>query len=55
MRFSVNGKEVVVREQAEKIFNGVLAVKAVVNAAVASCPPAAIAWAGVVVLLPVRQ
>jgi hypothetical protein len=53
MRFTIHGKEVVVRKCAERIVNGVLAVKDAVGAAIVSCPPAALAWAGVAILLPV--
>lgn len=52
--FRMNGKELIVRDQAQKIINGVLAVKDVVSAAISSDPHAAIAWAGVLVVLPVQ-
>ncbi|KAJ5525836.1 WD domain-containing protein [Penicillium frequentans] len=51
--FRMNGKELIVRDQAQRIINGVLAVKDVVSAAISSDPHAAIAWAGVLVVLPV--
>ncbi|KAI9376536.1 WD40-repeat-containing domain protein [Aspergillus egyptiacus] len=53
LHFSVNGKRIVLREQAEKIIDSVMAVKDVVNAAIVTCPPAAVAWAGTVVLFPI--
>jgi hypothetical protein len=49
MRFSFFGKEVIVRERAERIVNGALAVKDAVGAAIVSCASAALAWARVAI------
>lgn len=53
MRFTVNGKEVIVREQVEMVLSLIKSVKDVVSSAISSEPHAAVAWAGVIVVLPI--
>ncbi|PVH74917.1 hypothetical protein DL98DRAFT_18220 [Cadophora sp. DSE1049] len=50
--FKVGSRDVVVRDQADKIVKAVLFAKAFVDSALASEPHAALAWAGVCILLP---
>lgn len=54
----VNGeyvvKKVAVRDQVCNIVRGIQSVSGFIGAAVSPSPPAALAWAGVLVLLPVR-
>jgi hypothetical protein len=47
-------KKVVVREQVCNIVRGIQSVSGFIGAALSPSPPAALAWAGVLVLLPVR-
>ena len=55
LSFKVAGKEIVVRHQLQKAFKVVMGVKDLVSAAVKSDPHAALAWAGVLVILPVNS
>ncbi|OJI82141.1 hypothetical protein ASPTUDRAFT_31955 [Aspergillus tubingensis CBS 134.48] len=52
-RLSFNGKDVIVGELARKVVGVVLSVKDVVSSAISADPHAALAWAGVMVALPV--
>jgi hypothetical protein len=54
-RLRVLGKEVVVRDGARRIVEGILAVKNFVSTAVSSDPVAAVAWAGALIALPVGE
>lgn len=53
--FSIGKKTVVVRDQVRKLVKGVLAFKDVIGAAISAEPHAAVAWASVLVVLPVRS
>jgi hypothetical protein len=50
----VSGKEVIVKEQVRKVVHAILSAKDYVGSAVIPEPHAALAWAGVLVILPVR-
>lgn len=52
-RLSFNGKDIIVGEMARKVVGVVLSVKDVVSSAISADPHAALAWAGVMVALPV--
>ncbi|BCS07109.1 hypothetical protein ALUC_11490S [Aspergillus luchuensis] len=52
-RLSFNGKDIIVGELARKVVGVVLSVKDVVSFAISADPHAALAWAGVMVALPV--
>ena len=52
-RLSFNGKDMLVGELARKVVGVVLSVKDVVSSAISADPHAALAWAGVMVALPV--
>lgn len=49
----MNGKEVIVKEQVGKVVRAILSVKDFIRSAVSTEPHAALAWAGVLVILPV--
>lgn len=51
--FKIGSKDIVLRDQADKIAKAVLFVKGFVDSALTSEPHAALAWAGVCILLPV--
>lgn len=55
LSFSIGGRCVVVREVVRKVFKLVTTYKDVINSAISSEPHAALAWAGVMVVLPVRS
>jgi hypothetical protein len=54
-RLSVNlaGRDIVVKEQVRKVVYAVLGAKDIIGAAISAEPHAALAWAGVVFVLPV--
>jgi hypothetical protein len=56
-RLSVNlaGKEIIVKEQVRKVVYAILGAKDLIGAAVSAEPHAALAWAGVVFVLPVSK
>lgn len=51
MQFTVGGREIIVKEQARRVIHAVLSVKDFISLAVNSEPHAALAWAGILVLL----
>ena len=50
---SVSGKEVVVRKQIRKVVHTILSAKDLIGPTISAEPHAALAWAGVLVVLPV--
>ncbi len=54
MKIKVGERELVVKHQVRKIVHIVLSVKDFIGSAVSADPHAALAWAGVLVILPVR-
>lgn len=54
LKVVIHGKEVVVKEQIDRVIRCVLAVKDVVRELLDNDPHGAIAWAGIVVILPVN-
>jgi hypothetical protein len=54
LKIIVGGKEVVVKEQVGKVVHTILSVMDFIRVAVSVEPHAALAWAGVLVILPVR-
>jgi N-terminal domain of NWD NACHT-NTPase len=54
LKITVGGKEVVVKEQVRTIVHAILSAKDFIGSAVSAEPHAALAWAGVLVVLPVR-
>ena len=55
MTISVGSKELVVRDQVDRIIKALLFAQSAVTAAVSSQPPAALAWSGVCLLVNVSQ
>lgn len=53
LKINVNGKEVVVKEQVRKVIHTILSAKNFIGSSVSAEPHAALAWAGVLVVLPV--
>jgi hypothetical protein len=53
-KFTIGQKEVIVREQVNKIVGALIYAKDAIGPAVSAEPHAALAWAGVSILLPVR-
>lgn len=53
LKITVGGKEVVVKDQVGKIVRTILSAKDFIGSAVSAEPHAALAWAGVLVVLPV--
>jgi hypothetical protein len=53
LKITVSGKEVVVKEKVSKIVHGILSAKRFIGSAVSAEPHAALAWAGVLIVLPV--
>jgi N-terminal domain of NWD NACHT-NTPase len=53
LKITVRGKEIVVREQVSKIFHAIISAKDIIGSAISAEPCAALAWAGVLVVLPV--
>lgn len=53
LKFTLGGKEVIVKEQVGKIVRVIISAKDFIGAAISSDPHAALAWAGVLVVLPV--
>lgn len=53
LKISVGGKEVVVKELVGKIVSVVISAKSFISSAVSAEPHAALAWAGILVVLPV--
>jgi hypothetical protein len=51
LQFTVGGRDIVVKDQARRIIHAILAVKDFISSAVSSEPHAALAWAGILVLL----
>ena len=54
LKIKVGECELVVKDQVRKIVHTVLSVKDFIGSAVSADPHAALAWAGVLVILPVR-
>lgn len=54
LSFTIAGKTIVVREVVRKVIKTVTTFKDVISAAISGEPHAALAWAGVMVILPVR-
>lgn len=55
LSFFIGGKKIVVREQVQNLFNLVLGFKSFIGSVVSSEPHCAIALAGVMIVLPVRD
>lgn len=55
LKVSVGKKEVIVNEQVRKVVYAILSVKDFIGSAVSAEPHAALAWAGVLVILPVSS
>ncbi len=55
MKFTVDGREVVVKEQLLKVVGLIQSASSFIGAAISAEPLAALAWAGVVVILPVSS
>ena len=53
LKITVGGKEVIVKEQVRKVVHAILSAKDFIGSAVIAEPHAALAWAGVLVILPV--
>ncbi|OCK75173.1 hypothetical protein K432DRAFT_274329, partial [Lepidopterella palustris CBS 459.81] len=53
LKIVVSGKEVVVKEQVRKVVHAILSAKDFIGSAVSAEPHAALAWAGVLVVLPI--
>jgi hypothetical protein len=53
LKITVSGKEIVVKEQVGKVVHIILSIKDFIGSAVSTEPHAALAWAGVLVVLPV--
>ena len=53
LSITVGGKEIVVKEQVRKLVHTILSAKDYIGSAVSVEPHAALAWAGVLVFLPV--
>lgn len=53
--FSIAGRTIVVREVVRKVIKAVTTFKDVISAAISGEPHAALAWAGVMVIIPVRR
>lgn len=53
LKITVGGKEVVVQELVGKIASAIISAKSFISSAVSAEPHAALAWAGVLVVLPV--
>jgi len=53
LKITVSGKEIVVKEQVCKVVHAILSAKDFIGSAVSAEPHAALAWAGVLVVLPV--
>jgi hypothetical protein len=53
LKISVGGKKVVVKDQPSKVVQAILSAKDFIGTAVSPNPHASLAWAGVLVILPV--
>jgi hypothetical protein len=53
LKLTLGGREVVVKEQIRKVVNMIISAKDLIGPAVSADPHAALAWAGVLVVLPV--
>jgi hypothetical protein len=53
LKLTLGGREVVVKEQIRKVVNMIISAKDLIGLAVSADPHAALAWAGVLVVLPV--
>jgi hypothetical protein len=53
LKITVGGKEVIVKELVSKIVSVIISTKDFISSAVSAEPHAALAWAGVLVILPV--
>lgn len=53
LKITLQGREIVVREQVRKIVQAILSAKDFIGSAVSAEPQAALAWVGVLVILPV--
>jgi hypothetical protein len=51
LQFMVGGREIIVKDQVRRIIHAILSVKDFISSAVSSEPHAALAWAGILVLL----
>ncbi|KAJ5721674.1 uncharacterized protein N7483_009608 [Penicillium malachiteum] len=51
LKLEISGREIVAREQVRRIMNAILSVKDFISTAVSSEPHAALAWAGILVLM----
>jgi len=54
LKITVGGEEVIVKEQVRKIVYAIISAKKFVGSVVSTEPHAALAWAGVLVVLSVR-
>lgn len=55
MQFTVGGRDIIVKDQARRVIHAILSVKDFISSAVSSEPHAALAWAGILVLLNVSS
>ncbi|OAX84576.1 hypothetical protein ACJ72_01054 [Emergomyces africanus] len=53
MKISLNGKDVVIRDQVRKVVQSILSAKGYIGTLASTEPHAALAWTGVMILLPV--
>ncbi|OJD19429.1 hypothetical protein AJ78_00603 [Emergomyces pasteurianus Ep9510] len=53
MKISIHGKDVVIRDQVRKVVQSILSVKDYIGTVASTEPHAALAWTGVLILLPV--
>lgn len=53
LKFTVSGVEVDVREQVRKVVHAILCAKDFIGVAISAEPHASLAWAGVLIILPV--
>ncbi|EDN02269.1 predicted protein [Histoplasma mississippiense (nom. inval.)] len=53
MKISIHGKDVVIRDQARKVVHSILSVKDYIGSIAFAEPHAALAWAGILIILPV--
>lgn len=54
LKITVGGKDVVVKEQVRKVVHAILCAKDYIGVAISAEPHAALAWAGVLFVLPVK-
>lgn len=53
MKISIHGKEVVIKDQVRKVVQSILSVKNYIGTVASTEPHAALAWTGVLIILPV--